>query len=143
VCIFDHVPKEYIDFGLVHPDVADKSAGLMLTISGSAIDNRDYMVVSALRLDRDNNYYVTDMDPIVMVYDNEKNSPEASGVIRFHGNFEGRTEPTNFCISHSIAEIKRCINQEEYSFEAAPIRYQNATHYMANIYKRIFDENKK
>ena len=141
VCIFDHIPQKYIDFKLVHPEVAKKSAGLMLTISGSAIDHRDYMVFAPLRLDRDNNFYVTDMDPIVMVYDNERELPMPSGVVRFHGNFDGRTEPTNFNISQSIPEIKNSVNREEYTFEAAPIRYQNATHYMAKIFKSIFDEN--
>ncbi len=143
VCIFDHVPQKYIDFKLVHPEVAEKSAGLMLTISGSAIDNRDYMVLSPLRIDRDNNYYVTDLDPIVMVYDNEKEQLEPSGVVRFHGNFEGRTEPTSFSISQSMAEIKNSVNREELAFEAAPMRYQNATHYMAKIFKSIFDENEE
>jgi hypothetical protein len=138
--IFDDVPQEYIDFKLIHSEVAAKSAGLMLTISGDSVENRDYMVFSPLRIDRNNNYYVTDIDPIVMVYNNENDLPEPSGVVRFHGKFEGRTEPTNFSISQSISEIKNSLNPKEYDFEAAPTRYQNATHYMANIYKSIFDE---
>ena len=141
--VFDNVPQEYIDFELVPSEVAAKSAGLMLTISGDVVENRDYMVISPLRIDQKDNYNVTDMDPIVMVYDNVNDQPEPSGVIRFHGKFKGRTEPTNFYISKSINEIKNSLNPEEYDFEAAPIRYQNATHYMANIYRKIFDVNNK
>jgi hypothetical protein len=66
------------------------------------------------------------MDPTVMVYNNEDNIPESSGVVRFHGKFEGRTEPTNFDICHSIKEIQNSLNYEEFDFEDAPARYQKA-----------------
>src|SRR3990170_4530354 len=69
--VFDRVPPEYVSFGLVDQEVAEKSAGLMVTISGSYEENRDYMVFSPLRIDREGNYYVTDLDPTVMVYNNE------------------------------------------------------------------------
>jgi len=141
VRIFNYVPQEYIDFDLVSQVVAEKSAGLMVAISGSEVENRDYMVFSPLRIDQDKNYYVTDMDPTVMVYNNEDNIPESSGVVRFHGKFEGRTEPTNFDICHSIKEIQNSLNYDElFDFEDAPDRYQKATHYMADIFRSIFDE---
>jgi len=140
VRIFPRVPQDYIDFGLVSHVVAEKSAGLMVAISGSEVENRDYMVFSPLRIDQDENYYVTDMDPTVMVYNNEANIPKSSGVVRFHGKFEGRTEPTNFNISHSIKEIQNSTEYQECDFENAPDRYQKATHYMAHLFRTIYDE---
>jgi hypothetical protein len=140
VRIFSYIPQEYIDFGLVHVEVAEKSAGLMVAISGSAAENRDYMVFSPLRIDQSDDYYVTDMDPTVMVYNNEDNKPGSSGVVCFHGKFEGRTEPTGFTISHSIQEIQKSLSYKEFDFECAPDRYQKATHHMAYIFKKISDE---
>lgn len=139
--IFNYIPPEYIDLGLIHQEVAEKSAGLMVAISGSYIENRDYMVFSPLRIDQNENYYVTDIDPTVMVYNNEDDIFEPSGVLRFHGKFEGRTEPTNFNISHSIKEIQKSSNCQEFDFKDTPPRYQKATHYMADIFRRIYDEN--
>jgi hypothetical protein len=137
VRIFNDVPLEYVESGLVHPEVAEKSAGLMLTVSGNNIENRDYMVVSPLRIDHNKDCYVTDLDPIVMVYNNKEGAPEPTGVIRFHGKFEGRTEPIDFKISYSVKEILSNSNYQEFDFEHAPHRYQNATHYMANIYRMV------
>jgi hypothetical protein len=136
VRVYDHIPEFYVDSGLVAADVAGKSAGLMVTISGS--DERAYMVIGALRRDRTAGTDVTDIDPVAIVYGVDSAEMPASGVQAFHQGFPGRTEVLN----NTVTELSGCNGYVEYPFETAPQRYQEATHHMARLFDRQFGRKK-
>ena len=59
--------------------------------------------------------------------------------IRFHGNFEGRTEGETFKIEKvdvAVSVLKKNIKGSKKSFKEAPKRFTNAMQFMAKSYRR-------
>lgn len=97
------------------------------------------MLLAGGRLDSTNGSVVTDIDPIVMVADLETGTPAPSGCIRFHGDFEGRTESENLnidAIDITVHELRKKVTCSKQSFKEAPIRFTKAMHYMAKVYRK-------
>ncbi len=133
------VPDSFINKHLIHPEVLKKSTSVVAAVSGCVGDERNYIFLTTVRVDKNNEFYETDLDPIVMVSDLESNSPSPSGVIHFHGNFNGRTESTDIPVEpyyNPVKELQNEVNGSVITFEEAPDRFTNAMHYMANVYRK-------
>lgn len=89
----DEVPATFIQPDLIHPDIFKKSQFVAVAVSGSAVEGRQYMYLAAGRIDQEKGTMVTDLDPLVMVYDLRLGTASPSGVTCFHADYEGRTEP--------------------------------------------------
>jgi hypothetical protein len=129
----DEIPSVFIDKDLIHPDVVAKSTCMVAALSGSAADDREYMFLSTLREDKGH----TDMDPIVMVYNTNTDSPEPSGVLRLHGDFNGRTLPLSS--TASLSELQNQTITSGAAFDQVDTRFEEAMHYMAYQYQQHFD----
>ncbi|PXA04629.1 hypothetical protein DDZ13_05505 [Coraliomargarita sinensis] len=127
------VPEVFIDNHLIHPDVLAKSECVVAALSGCPDDNREYMFLTTLRVDGSD----TDLDPIQMVYNTDLQTPEPSGVLRFHGKFPGRTLPIP--ITGSLQDFQNAVITTGVSFEEAEPRFSNAMHYMAQEYRQHVD----
>ena len=146
VCYYEpeDIPPEFIDPYLIHPEVMKKCSHIVTAISGSNEDGRKYMFIAPVRVDKEGNKYVTDLDPIIMVSDLETGSPMASGCVRFHGTFSGRTEETGLSIEQysfekAVAELRTTVSGTKCKFEEAPERFTYAMHYMAKCYRRNYE----
>ena len=91
----DKLPADFISPSLIHADVYGKSEFVAVGVSACQTDGRQYMYLAPGRIDLENGELVTDLDPILMVYDLKSGTAEPSGVTCFHGKFEGRTEPVS------------------------------------------------
>jgi len=131
----DEIPPVFIDKDLIHPDVVAKSTCMVAALSGSAGDEREYMFLSTLRVDSGQ----TDMDPIMMVYNTTSESPEPSGILKLHGNFDGRTLPLSS--TASLENLQSHVITTAVAFDQAPKRLINAMHYMAKEYRLHLGEN--
>ena len=135
----DNLPKEFIDKDLLHPDVCSKCDTFVASVSGSHTERREYMFIAGLRRDSEGDNQVTDIDPIGMVYDLSTESPAPSGIVIFHGNFEGRSEEVYSSTAISVKELKGNLSDEIMSFEKAPKRFTNAMHFVAKKYRDNVD----
>ncbi len=97
------------------------------------------MFLAAARIDTVTGSYVTDLDPIVMVSDLTTRSPEPSGVVKFHGDFDGRTQYETSDTSIPVSSLQAKITGAILPFEDAPARFVQAMHYMAEQYKFKID----
>lgn len=136
----NNLPKEFIDNNLLHPDVCSKCDTFTAAVSGSHVENREYMFIAGLRRDNEGDNQVTDIDPIGMVYDLSTESPAPSGITIFHGDFDGRTEEVYSSTAISVKELKKELTDEAMSFENAPNRFKNAMHFVAKKYRDNIDE---
>jgi len=136
----DDLPKEFVGKDLLHPDLCSKCDTFVAAVSGSHEENREYMFIAGLRRDCEGDNQVTDIDPIGMVYDLSTQSPDPSGIVVFHGNFEGRTEEVYYSTAISVKELKEKLNNSVLSFEEAPKRFKNAMHFVARKYKDNVDK---
>jgi len=139
----DDVPEEFISKDLkdlFHPEVLSKCDTFVVAVSGCPAENRDYMFFTGLRNDRERNSQVNDLDPTGMVYDLSTESPAPSGIVVFHGDFEGRTEENYSISSKHVGEFKEEIKNKWIPFEEAPKRFTNAMHYVAKKYRDKIDQ---
>jgi len=91
---FDNFPED-----LPMPEgIVDKSYSFDVAISGSATDGRDYILISANRVDykrgkgkRIPGQFVTDIHPFVAFIDTSNNELYPSGILWHHADFEDRT----------------------------------------------------
>jgi hypothetical protein len=133
------VPSVFIDKNIIHPDVAKKSTCVIAALSGSQGEGRNYMFLAAARIDTVSGKYVTDLDPIAMISDLSTYSPSPSAVVKFHGDFQGRTELVTSDISIPVSTLQGMVTGALLSFENAPSRFTEAMHYMAKQYKQKID----
>lgn len=141
VCFYEveNVPQVFIDKNLIHPDVLEKCSCVAVAASGCPDEGRNYIFAAGCRVDSVNGSVVVDLDPIVMIADLESGTPAPSGCIRFHGNFEGRTEGENLKIDKvdvAVSVLRKDIKASKKSFKDAPKRFTNAMHFMAKSYRR-------
>jgi hypothetical protein len=140
----DEVPANFIQSDLIHPDVFKKSQFVAAAVSGSTVEGRQYIYLAAGRIDEEKGTMVTDLDPLVMVYDLRSGTAAPSGVTCFHADYEGRTEPlSSQVLKVPINQLKKDIHGERIPFNSAPKRFTNAMHYSAKAYRDTFDERKK
>jgi hypothetical protein len=137
------IPSIFIDNNLFHPKVLESSTCAVIGTSGSPETNLNYMFITPCRLDITNGQYVTDLDPIVMAFDIEKGEPFPSGCVRFHGDFQGRTQEANISLNTYVfdeaLEIERsAISDTNKSFTDADRRFTETMHYMAKIFRNNF-----
>ncbi|MDT8318303.1 MAG: hypothetical protein RQ824_10005 [bacterium] len=136
---FNKAPQIFIDKGLIHPDVAAKCTSITIATSGCEAYGRNYMFIAGCRVDSENGSIVTDIDPIVMVADLESWTPAPSGCIKFHGNFEGRTEKERIPMAESldvaVSTLRKNIKGYKKPFKDAPIRFTHTMHFMAKYYR--------
>ena len=136
----DKVPKSFINKNLIHPEVAEKCNLFYAAVSGSTPDNRAYMFLAPSRVDHERRGAVTDVDPIVFVSDLDSGAPAPSGIVTFHSEYEGRTEPLDIEASEvNMTELRGEVTTEIIPFDKAPERLKNAMHYVADKYKKKFD----
>ena len=136
----DNLPEEFVGKDLLHPDVCSKCDTFVASVSGSYEENREYMFLAGLRRDCEGDDQVTDIDPIGMVYDLSTQSPAPSGIVVFHGNFEGRTKPIYCSTAISVKELRERLSNNVMSFEEAPKRFKNAMHFVARKYQDNVDK---
>lgn len=135
----DKVPPVFIDKNLIHRDVLAKCSFVCIAASGCLDEGRNYMFLAGGRVDLTDDSIVTDIDPIVMVADLATGAPASSGCIRFHGDFEGRTESENLNIDATdiaVHELRKNVTCSKQRFKEAPIRFTKAMHYMAKVYRK-------
>ena len=138
---FDEVPPVFIHKDLIHPKLFDKCIGATVAVSGCCADNRNYMYLGGIRIDKEKGQNVTDFDPVVLVSNIETGSQAPSGVVTFHADYEGRTEPLGSkLVDVSLDELKKELNGKELSFDEAPERLKNAMHYSAQVYRNELDK---
>lgn len=130
----NEVPSLFIQKNLIHPDVAQKSTCVIAGMSGSRDSGMNYMFLAAARMDQVSGQLVTDLDPIVMVSDLYTNTARQSGIMKFHGDFEGRTEFLTADLSASLADLQSQVTGSVLDFGAAPKRFTEAMHFMAGQY---------
>lgn len=130
----DEVPDVFVNYGILHPEVAKKSQSFVTAVSGSNSDSKDYLLMSALRLDHSGQQYVTDMDPLILVYQSEYQSAGVTGIIQFHGDFEGRTQQAGYSIQIPISTIQNQVTSSGVLFEESDPRFANAMRHMENAY---------
>lgn len=135
------LPDEYVDNNLLHPDICSKCDSFVVAISGSNIENREYMFIAGLRNDYEEGKKVTDIDPIGMIYDCSTETPAPSGIALFHGDFDGRTEEDYSSAAVSVTEMKEKIVGEVVPFSEAPQRFTNAIHFVAKKYRDNLDKS--
>ena len=137
---WDKIPSSFIGPTLIHPNVLKKSKFVAVGLSACPADGRQYMYLAPGRIDEANGEIVTDLDPIVMVYDLKLGTPAPSGVTCFHSNFEDRTESVGLEVR--ISDFREDIQREgeEVSFEKAPKRFTEAMNYSAKRYRNTFDK---
>lgn len=70
-----------------------------------------------------------------MAYDLSIGSPAPSGICIFHGNFDGRTEPTYASTATPVKVLRQKVKAEELSFDEAPERFTNTLRYIADKYR--------
>lgn len=136
-----NLPQQFIGKELIHPDVCDKCDSFVVAVSGCRIEGREYMFISGLRRDQDGKNYVTDIDPIGMVYDLSTQSPAPSGIALLHGNFRGRTEIDYSSTAISVNELREKLGGEMIPFNEAPERFTNAIHFVAKNYRKNLDDS--
>jgi len=135
------IPSFLIDRQLLHPEVLKKSQGAVVALSGCATEGRDYMFLAPIRRDEAKGTTVTDLDPIVMVFNSSTKSAEPSGVALFHSDFEGRTEPLlpeSGYLASTVCELRSGISGSTIPFDQAPRRFTNAMHFAAEAYNKMF-----
>jgi len=135
------IPPFLVDKNLLHPDVVARSTGAVAALSGCKGNGRDYLFISTMRGDLSGNSVVTDLDPIVFVYDTNKGGPDPSGVALFHSEFGGRTEYScelQDSLSATVAEIQQNLSGCKLAFAEAPQRFTNAIHFTAQTYEKFF-----
>lgn len=135
----EEVPPIFIQKDLIHPAVLEKSTCLVAGVSACPAEDREYIFLTAARLDMVRRTYVTDLDPIVMVYNFSTNSPAPSGVVRFHADFEGRTALETSDLSTPLSSLQAQVSGSQLTFEQAPQRFTEAMHFMADRFKKAFD----
>jgi hypothetical protein len=135
----EDIPEIFINKNLINQAIIDKISCLTVAISACEHDGRNYMFLAPCRVDSKNGSIVTDLDPIVMVADLESGTPEPSGCVRFHGDFNGRTEIENITIvtiDTPVSNLRKYIETFKKRFKDVPPRFANAMHYMANVYRK-------
>ncbi|MGD0919619.1 MAG: hypothetical protein ABSB22_24535 [Thermodesulfobacteriota bacterium] len=86
---------------------------------------------------------MTDLDPIVMVYDLRSGTPASSGVTCFHSDFEGRTEESKSqVLDMPMSDLKKDMQGDEVPFNEAPKRFTETMHHSAKVYRETFDKKK-
>jgi hypothetical protein len=131
-----NVPRIFVDNNLIHPNIVDRCTSVVAALSASPGEGRNYMFLVGTRIDYEKGKTLTDLDPVVMVSELPSGTPAPSGVIRFHGDFEGRTELLVETTDVRIDELREQVKGEELSFDKAPKRFTAAMHHMAKIYKK-------
>jgi hypothetical protein len=140
----DKVPATFIQPNLIHPDVFKKSQFVAVGVSACAAEGRQYMYLAAGRIDQEEGRMVTDLDPIVMVYDLQSGTPAPSGVTCFHADFDGRTtEFKSQVLDTPISGLKEDMQGDEIPFKDAPKRFTEAMHHSAKVYRETFDKEKR
>ena len=137
----EDLPSIFVDKHLIHPEVLEKCSSISVAASGCTSDGRDYFYIAGLRVDEDDGKTVTDIDPIIMAFDQNSESPEPSGVVRFHGDFEGRTEIEIEELDVPIEQLRKEITTTEIPFDKAHKRFTQAMHYMAVEYRKNIDKD--
>jgi hypothetical protein len=139
----DEVPQAFIHKDLIHPQMFQKCIAVTVALSACCADNRNYMYLGGMRIDKDKRKgeKVTDFDPIVMVSSIDTGSQSPSGVVTFHSDYEGRTKILETkLVDVSVDELKQEVNGKEMSFDEAPERLKNAMHFSAETYRKLMDE---
>ena len=136
----DDLPEEFVGKDLLHPDVCSKCDRFVACVSGSHEENREYLFIAGLRRDHEGDNQVTNIDPIGMVYDLSTEWPAPSGIVVFHGNFQGRTEEVYSSTAISVSEFREKLGNNVMSFEEAPKRFKNAMHFVARKYRNNVDK---
>jgi len=137
----DEIPQVFIHKDLIHPEMFKKCIGVAVGLSACCGDNRNYMYLAGMRIDKVKGENVTDFDPIVMVSNIKTGSQSPSGVAAFHSDYEGRTEILETkLVDVSVDELKKEVKGKELSFDEAPERLKNAMHYSAEIYRNKMDK---
>jgi hypothetical protein len=140
----DKVPQVFIQPDLIHPEVFKKSEFVAVGASACEPEGRQYMYLAAGRVDREKGIMVTDLDPIVMVYDLRSGTPSQSGVTCFHADFQGRTEELESrVLDVPISDLGKQMQGDEVPFDKAPKRLTEAMHYSARVYREAFDKKKE
>ena len=140
----DKVPKVFIQRNLIHPDVFKKSEFVAVGASACEPEGRQYMYLAAGRIDRENDIIVTDLDPIVMVYDLRFGTAAQSGVTCYHADFQGRTkELRSGVLDVPISDLGKQMQGDEVPFDKAPTRFIEAMHHSARVYRETFDKKKE
>jgi len=140
----DKVPPIFIKPNLIHPNVLKKSDFVAVGVSACQIDCKQYMYLAAGRIDKEKGGMVTDLDPIVMAYDLQSDTPAPSGVTCFHAKFIGRTEELKSEYLHEpIRKLKKDMQGTEIPFDEAPKRFTDAMHYSAEAFRKTFDKKRE
>lgn len=129
------LPEAFVSKELIHPSVADKSSTFSLACSGCPSDDRVYMYLCAHREDHGE----IDLDPICFAYTISTETPSPSGVVSFHGQFEGRTSSQEE-VTEMIDMVLDDADEVTVGFEDVSKSFSNAMHHMAEIYRKKFDD---
>lgn len=133
---YDEVPEVFIQKDLIHPKMFNKCIGVAVALSACCADNRNYMYLAGIRIDKVKGQNVTDFDPIVLVSNIKNGSQVTSGLVTFHNGYKQRTEIIETkLVDGSVDELKKEVESKTLSFDEAPERLKNAMHYSAEVYR--------
>jgi hypothetical protein len=134
----EDIPEIFINKNLINMAILDKCSCITVATSACEEDGRNYMFIAPVRVDSQDIHIVTDIDPIIMVADLTSGTPAPSGCVRFHRDFEGRTEIERIIIDPidtPVSALRKSVKTSKKIFRYAPKRFTNAMHYMARIYR--------
>ncbi|NIA29213.1 MAG: hypothetical protein GWP06_04770 [Actinobacteria bacterium] len=145
---FDSLPKDLP----IPQAIVDKSYSFDVAISGSAIDGRDYILISANRVDykkdggkRIPGKFVTDIHPFIAFIDTANNEVYPSGILWHHADFENRTTEISGTLHVTGSELPVSQLRQRILSDASGSLQENekistTMNSIVQVLKRNFDE---